>query len=382
MDQHTKIPNLGKQRRDTSQNSNGSEKYGTHKKSERASISDWTHRKSSSRGRKSRKNLARQKRKIRQTSSRTRTKNEGTMMTKVLQNLLKTLEEYLTADGVNEVVINREREVWLDKGGGWHGPIFDARLTTKFLKDFCIELANSREMRFNEDFCSLSCAIPQTRYRVQALHSVILRDSDIALSIRVPNSNIFPIENFLISPNIKTTHDDLKRLISERKNVLISGGTGSGKTSFLNALLRFVDRDDRIVTIEDSEELFVENPNRTQILVPKIDTKSMSYELALNSAMRLRPDRILLGEIDTKNTMTYLRLSNTGHSGMLSTLHANSPADAIHAIINNAMFGSQPVAESIMRGYIKSAIDVIIQIKREGKSRIISDILNLKEALS
>ncbi|MDR0579199.1 MAG: Flp pilus assembly complex ATPase component TadA [Campylobacteraceae bacterium] len=299
------------------------------------------------------------------------------MITKVLQHKLDMLDKYLKS-GANEIVINKPQEIFLDRLGMWER-LEDSDISLSFLKDFCTELASARELMFNADNPILSCSIPTTTYRVQAIHQVMLRDSSISVTIRIPSTHKFKIEDFKLE--CKHNYNDFKQMVRDKKNVLVSGGTGTGKTSFLNTLMDEIDPNDRIVTIEDSPELIISNINKSQILVPKIETKKMSYENALNSTMRMRPDRILLGEIDTRNTMSFLRLSNTGHSGMLSTLHANSAEDAIKAIITNAMFGSQQVVENVLISYIKTAIDYIIQIQRKGKERVISEVLNIKAAL-
>lgn len=303
------------------------------------------------------------------------------MITKVLAESLKHFKPYFES-GANEVIINREFEIELDKQGVFEthkNPNFNK----KFLENFCIELATSRGLRFNENHPSLSCEIPigddkesnYYGYRVQALHKSILYDSDISICIRIPTKTTFQLENFVLKANC--SYEEIKSFIRNKKNVLISGGTGTGKTSFLNSLMSEVPINDRIVTIEDSQELRVKNPNKVQILISKNENK-FTYENALNASMRMRPDRIFLGEMDTRNCLLFLRLSNTGHDGMLSTLHANNTADAIKAIMTNAMFSGFNDKEAL-RSYIRTAIDYIIQIKREKNQRVISEVLNIKD---
>ena len=166
----------------------------------------------------------------------------------------------------------------------------------------------------------------------------------------------------------------------KKKNILLSGGTGSGKTSFLNSLMGEIDQNERVVTIEDSQELRVENINKTQLAVPKIATEIYSYQIAIDNAMRLRPDRLFLGEIDIRNTFSFLRVNNTGHAGNLSTLHANSPKDAIKAIKTNVILGGglTSVDDKMLNSLIVTAIDYIIQIERVKNKRVVTDILNLK----
>ena len=266
----------------------------------------------------------------------------------VLAHKLEILDTYLRLEA-NELIFNRSCEIYVDYGDTWE-VIKDKRLTSSFLHDFLTQLALRRNQRFNEKYPSLSCELPEPylRYRIQAQH--------------------------------QRNHQKIKDFIKNKKNVLISGGTGSGKTSFLNSLMQEIPLQDRVVTIEDSQELFVENPNRTQIAVPKEENSIYTYTTAINNAMRLRPDRLFLGEIDIRNTLTFLRVNNTGHSGNLSTLHANNSKDAINAIITNAMFGGMNDREAL-RDYIRSAIDYIIQIERIGKKRLIVEILDVKAYL-
>lgn len=308
-------------------------------------------------------------------------------MSIVLKNILEILKPYLELEA-NELVFNKEKQVLIDRGDVWE-TINDEKLDYNLLESFLIELATQRRQRFDEKHCHLSCELPSPflRYRVQAQHKSSLFNSDICICIRIPSKKRFNIENFILSETCISkgwTYEKIKSLIKEKKNVLISGGTGSGKTSFLNSLMGEIDPEERIVTIEDSQELFVENENKTQLAVPKEESEIYSYTTAINNAMRLRPDRLFLGEIDIRNTFTFLRVNNTGHAGNLSTLHANSPLDAIKAIITNIILGGglQNPDQNMLKELIVTAVDYIIQIKREKRGRVITDILDLKEEYS
>lgn len=276
------------------------------------------------------------------------------------------IDEKVEGKRINEVIF-QDKSIFFDISGQWK-KLEDKSLTTKFLTDFCKEVGNIRGERFNIDYPSLATELPSPykRYRLQALGSNVLYGGGITICIRIPNDERFPLESFVLSEKVKEQgfdYEKLKTLIIDKKNVLISGGTGSGKTSFLNSLLGEINLDDRIVTIEDSKELLIENDNRTEILISK-QGKGFSYEEAINSAMRLRPDRIFLGEIDTRNTLTFLRLANTGHDGMVSTLHANTAESAIEALITNSKISSNTNIESdTLKDFIKTGIDFIIQLK-------------------
>lgn len=302
----------------------------------------------------------------------------------VLAHKIKVLEPYLNMKA-NELIFNNEKEIFVDKGDSWEY-IQDERLDKYFLDDFLTQLATRRNQRFNEKYCHLSCELPQpySRYRVQAQHKSSLFDSEICICIRIPNKNKFNIEDFKLSKRVLEngwTYEKIKALIRAKKNVLVSGGTGSGKTSFLNTLIQEIDSEDRVVSIEDSKELDLSHiSNKTQLAVPKEESEIYSYQSAINNALRLRPDRLFLGEIDIRNTFTFLRVNNTGHAGSLSTLHANSPSDAIKAIFTNIIIGGslQNPDRAMLMELISTAIDYIIQIQRDKNKRIITDILYLK----
>lgn len=301
----------------------------------------------------------------------------------ILNNILGVLKPYLTLKA-NEIIFNKPCEIHIDYGDRWE-IMHDPKLDITFLNNFLIELATRRNQRFDEMHCSLSCELPSPylRYRVQAQHKSSLFNSDISICIRIPSKEIFKLESFILSDKVKNdgwNYEKIKELIRKKKNILLSGGTGSGKTSFLNSLMGEIDQNERVVTIEDSQELRVENINKTQLAVPKIATEIYSYQIAIDNAMRLRPDRLFLGEIDIRNTFSFLRVNNTGHAGNLSTLHANSPKDAIKAIKTNVILGGglTSVDDKMLNSLIITAIDYIIQIERVKNKRVVTDILNLK----
>ncbi|BDB64085.1 conjugal transfer protein TrbB [Helicobacter cinaedi] len=302
------------------------------------------------------------------------------MRSKILETLLGKLDKYLSMD-INEIAFNQEKELWIAKNGVWE-KIVDEEFDKRFLLNFCEQLATARNLFFNIDVPHLSCSIPNSRYRVNALHPSITANNCISINIRIPSDKKFPLENFKINPQCPYTYDDLKGFIRDRKNILISGGTATGKTSFANSLLDEIPLDDRIITVEDSPELHIHNLNKVQIVVSKNEATNYTYEKALNDCVRMSPDRLLLGEIDTRNTMLFLRLNNTGHSGSISTLHANSVEDAIHAITMNAKFSGANATNEAIVEYFISAIDYVIQIKRTEQGREVHNVLDVKKDLA
>jgi len=300
--------------------------------------------------------------------------------TKLLKSVLELFEEYFKS-GANEIAIQKEKQLFLDMNGEWIEK-HDERLTYLALETFCVQLANSRETQFGVKNPSLSTSIPGTNYRVQAMHHSVLANQRVQINIRIPSTKIFSIEDFYLDPTLGYSYQDMLEWVKQRKNILISGGTGTGKTSLLNTLLQEIDHKERIVTIQDSPELTIPHPNKTEILVSKNDDANFSYIDGVNASMRLSPGRLILGELDTRNTLPFLRLNNTGHSGSISTIHANSPLLAIKAITINATFHYQ-VNDQVLHDYIHGGLDYIVQISydRAKKQRIISAVEDLKKSL-
>lgn len=302
---------------------------------------------------------------------------------RILQVLVQKLQPYLSQD-INEIQFNGAKEMYLVKGSSYE-KIPESLFDERFLLNFCEQLANSRNLFFNTQVPHLACSIPNTRYRVNALHPSITAQNRLALCIRIPNESKFSIEAFKLGDKIKAKNIDYKDildLVVKAKNILVSGGTASGKTSFVNSLIEKIPLEERVITIEDSPELHLKNPNLVSILVGKNEDSNYSYETALNDAMRMSPQRLLLGEIDTKNVSLFLRLANTGHSGMISTLHSNSVEDAIFAINLNVKIGSKKDIDSKdLLDFFVRGMDFIIQIKKIGNERVIEDVLDVKKDL-
>ena len=167
----------------------------------------------------------------------------------------------------------------------------------------------------------------------------------------------------------------LKCAVKARLNIVVSGGTGAGKTTLLNVLSGFISPDERICTIEDSAELQIKQEHvvRLECRPPNVEGKGAikQRELVIN-ALRMRPDRIILGEIRGEEALDMLQAMNTGHDGSITTIHANNPRDAIARLETMSMMGSVSLPEKAIRAQIASAVHIIIQASRmsEGSRRI------------
>jgi pilus assembly protein CpaF len=159
----------------------------------------------------------------------------------------------------------------------------------------------------------------------------------------------------------------LRGCVKARLNILVSGGTGAGKTTFLNVLSSYISNRERIVTVEDAAELQLHQDH-----VVRLETRPANIEgrgaiqqrqLVINS-LRMRPDRIIVGEVRGEEALDMLQAMNTGHDGSLTTIHANSPRDALSRLETMVAMGSLNIPESALRRQISSAIDVVVQISR------------------
>ncbi len=167
----------------------------------------------------------------------------------------------------------------------------------------------------------------------------------------------------------------LRGAVKARLNIIVSGGTGAGKTTLLNVISSFISSAERIVTIEDSAELQVKQEHvvRLECRPPNLEGKGAirQRELVIN-ALRMRPDRIILGEVRGEEALDMLQAMNTGHDGSITTVHANSPRDAIARVETMAMMGTLALSEKAVRAQIASAVDLIVQVSRmsDGSRRI------------
>ena len=189
------------------------------------------------------------------------------------------------------------------------------------------------------------------------------------VTIRRFSKNPMTIEKLLeygsITPEVA---DFLQKVVSSRHNVFVAGGTGSGKTTFLNALSNFIQPWERVITIEDSAELQIKNiPNLVRMETKKANSKEateISIRDLIKSSLRMRPDRIIVGEVRGEEALDMLQAMNTGHDGSLSTGHANSPEGMLSRLETMVLTGSADLPLEAIRMQIASAVDYIIHLSR------------------
>lgn len=295
----------------------------------------------------------------------------------LLERHLNPLEPFLKKTGVVEISINGPGGVWIETAKGWqYKEVKD--LTLARLNYLAQSLATLSGQSFSDEVPLLATHLPVYGFRFQALGGALV-DSGFAASIRCGAAKTFPLEGYFKHPPAEAIQqidapesvvlngaDELYHAIKTNKNILVSGGTGTGKTTFINSVIKHIDIDTRIITIEDTKELNLPHKNCVRILKSKTgtDTAKITYKDIINACMRLRPDRLILGEIDIENTVPFLRLLNTGHSGCLSSVHAEDPEQAIDALVLNAELAG---LKGNIRQYALQSLDLIVHLRRDAQ---------------
>lgn len=290
----------------------------------------------------------------------------------------------LEDNSITEIMVNAPNEVYVEIDG-------------KIVKDETVSFINDRHIirtiqRIVEPLGrTIDSASPMVDARLRdgsRLNAIIppLSLTGPVLTIRKFNKKLENIDDLLRMGTLTVNMARfLEAAVKAKLNIIISGGTGTGKTTFLNILSSFLGEDERIITIEDAAELKLHQRH-----VISLETRLNNYEgegevtirdLVRNS-LRMRPDRIIVGEVRGKEAFDMMQAMNTGHEGSLTTLHANNPVDAINRLETMILMNEMEIPVSAVRGYIENAIDLIVQIDRlsDGKRKItsISEVTGIK----
>lgn len=282
---------------------------------------------------------------------------------RIMEPFLKYLEPEYT-QGKKELVINTPGEIGFeDYSGEWHFQKAP-ELTQEMMMDIMKMLADYRGLDFSLNNPILSFMMPGG-HRAQVVAG-LQNPKKFSMAIRIHHKE----KDFTID-DYKMTDADKQAVIAAvkgKKTLLISGGTGSGKTTFMNAILSYVGQEERLVTIEDVLELKVPQHNACSFTFAGAtkDSKGPDVTDILNACLRMRPDRILLGEIRQENAFTFCSAINTGHAGSMATIHANDPKSAIDAVINRVMLNgdASETAMGVLRRQLETDIYAVVQLNR------------------
>jgi pilus assembly protein CpaF len=299
------------------------------------------------------------------------------VFTEILDEVLGLgpLEPLLKDPTVSDILVNTYRTVYVERFGKLE--ITDSRFKDEaHLMKIIDKIVSSVGRRIDESTPMVDARLADGS-RVNAIIPPLALDGAI-LSIRRFAVNPLELADLInyqtIVPEIA---EFLQGMVKARLNVLISGGTGSGKTTLLNVLSRFIPEEERIVTIEDAAELQLKQDHlvRLETRPANIEGKGQVTQRDLvRNSLRMRPDRIILGEVRGSEAFDMLQAMNTGHEGSLTTIHANSPRDALIRLETMVAMANLEIPSEFMRKFISSAINVIIQVARlvDGKRKLIS----------
>jgi type IV secretion system protein VirB11 len=308
-----------------------------------------------------------------------------------LETYLSPIRALLEREGVSEVSINRPGEVWVEVRGDMYREEIP-ELTLDHLKSMAKLIAQSTNQVVSEEKPLLSATLP-AGYRVQGVFPPAVEPGTIAFSIRKQNVMNLDLDQYEALGAFQSTavreqeneHDKVLRdllnsgqikqfliyAVQAKKNIIVSGGTSTGKTTFMNAALRAIPIEERLITVEDAREIQLMHPNRVHLLVSKggQGRALVTTQDQIEACLRLRPDRIIVGELRGSEAFSFLRAINTGHPGSIATLHADTPALAFEQLILMVMQAGLGMEREQVKIYIQSVIDIVIQLKRGEKGR-------------
>lgn len=283
-------------------------------------------------------------------------------MTILLRKNLEPLQEIIDNPNFKEIVITRPGHLIIETISGKWIEKEDKKLSLTYLYGLSRLLAINEGKKFGYDEPILSATI-DGKHRVNVVYGK-QTNHEISITIRLKRNSNFDLSYFVIKEDDKKR---LKELVEQRKNILVSGGTGTGKTTLLNALVKFIKSDERIITIENVREIEIDpaiHKNHDALIY--LEDKSERIADLLNATLRMRPDRIIIGELRNENSYLFLRAANTGHEGTLSTIHANTPKGAVDALIHNIKSTSKAFHDELkLREEIEKNIHAVVQLKRE-----------------
>lgn len=315
-----------------------------------------------------------------------------------LRSYLAPFAGILARPDVTDVYVNRPGELWAETLGGETECHEAAELNRDVLARLAGQIAAYTHQGVNREHPILSATLPGGE-RVQVVVPPATR-GDLALAIRKHVSADLDLSDYVVAGAFEHAQcggagsqgdvdarlralleaGDLAALLSAavkgRRNILISGGTSTGKTTFLNALIREIPVEERLIFMEDTPELHMRHRNAVGLLAARsaLGEAAVTAEDLLNASLRMRPDRIILGELRGPEAYTFLRAINTGHPGSMTTVHADSPDRAVEQIALLVLQGGARLRRDDVLHYVRSTIDVFVQLNRVAGRRSISEI--------
>lgn len=319
-------------------------------------------------------------------------------MAVALKRYLKPIQQILQDPEVNEITINKPNQYIIEKADGKEY-IDTQDFTESDLHELATLIASYTKQKISASNPILSGSLPDGE-RVQVVMPPAVHTGMFAMSIRKPtildltlddyaSSGAFsdvkieddvsmnPIDQKLLalkeSGNIS---EFLKLAVKAKKNIIVSGGTSSGKTTFTNALIKEIPLDERLISIEDVQEVVLKQPDKLHLICSKggQGLANVTPKELLEACLRLNPDRILLSELRGEEAFYYLRAINSGHPGSITTLHADTVKGAFDQIVMMINQGGMNLSESNIRDYLKKVVDIVVQFKKIGSKRVMTEL--------
>lgn len=313
-----------------------------------------------------------------------------------LDAFLTPLAPHLARDDVTDLWINRPGEIWLETHGGIErhdAPGLDDAALWRLAR----QIAAASDQGISREHPLLAatlpdgarvqvCAPPATRGHVAVAirkHSVPdLRLDDYVAAGAFARVGAAAVQAAATDAALKAKLDGgdisgfLRDAVKVRRSIVIAGGTATGKTTFLNALLKEAPAGERLVLIEDTPEIQLHHANAVGLVAVRgrLGEAAVSAADLLEAALRLRPDRIIMGEIRGPEALSFLRAVNTGHPGSITTVHASSPAGAIEQLALLALAAGTELRRAELIDYIDTVVDVVVQLARHDGTRLVGDI--------
>lgn len=315
-----------------------------------------------------------------------------------LDTYLLPFERLFIEDGVAEISINQPGEAWVEKRGDMRLELLP-ELDLEHLKGLSRLIAQSTDQKVSEEMPLLSATLPNG-FRIQIVFPPACEPGTVAMSIRKGATMKFDLDLYekmgafdnTATEDVENPIDEVlrgllagKRIreflstsIKHKKNIIISGGTSTGKTTFTNAALLEIPNDERLITCEDAREVSLpDHPNKVHLIASKggQGRAKVTTQDLIEACLRLRPDRIIVGELRGAEAFSFLRAINTGHPGSISTLHADTPTMALEQLKLMVMQAGLGMPPQEIKSYILSVVDVVVQLKRGGGGkRYISEV--------
>jgi type IV secretion system protein VirB11 len=309
--------------------------------------------------------------------------------------------EHLSAPGVTEICINKPGEIWVERLGGW-SRVDVPTLTFERARQFCVSVVNESNtgQRVTDLEPVVSLTFP-TGQRAQFVIPPACDTGKVSITIRLPSRQTRTLDQYerdgffdrVVEHDGALTEADLELLelrrerrygdffrkaVLHRKNIVVAGATGSGKTTFMKSLVAHIPATERLVTIEDARELFIDQPNVVHLLYSKggQGLSNVTAKSCMEACLRMKPDRIILAELRGDEAFYFIRNCASGHPGSITSCHAGSPAqawDQLALMVKASSEGSGLEFETIKR-LLRMTIDIVVHIDAHGGNRHITGI--------